>query len=281
MIVDSHCHAWRYWPYDPPVPDPESRGVVEQLLWEMDQNGVDKAVVICARIEHNPDNNDYVAYQARRFPDRLYQFADVDCRWWETYHQPGAAARLREAVEQYGLRGFTHYFDPQDDGSWYLSDEGMTFLQTAVDLNQIASFAMPSRLQPVLRQLAERFPTLHFLCHHMAGARLAEGPDGPGLREILASAALPNIHVKLSGFHYVDPVGWEFPYTPVRPVVQALYEQYGPERLHWGSDYPVVHKAMTYQQSLEAVRTACDFIAPADLPRILGDSLYDLLERHG
>src|SRR3954454_3600945 len=116
MIVDSHCHAWRYWPYEPPVPDPTSRGTVEQLLWEMDQNGVDKAVVICARIEHNPDNNDYVAYAARRFPDRLYQFADVDCRWSETYHQPGAADRLADAVHQYGLRGFTHYFDPQDDG---------------------------------------------------------------------------------------------------------------------------------------------------------------------
>jgi hypothetical protein len=38
---------------------------------------------------------------------------------------------------------------------------------------------------------------------------------------------------------------------------------------------------MTYQQALEAVRTYCDFIVPADLPRILGDSLHDLLERHG
>ena len=282
MIVDSHCHAWRYWPYEPPVPDPESRGTIEQLLWEMDQNGVDKAVVICARIEQNPDNNDYIAYQARRFPDRIYQFADVDCRWWETYHQPGAADRLRQAVHRYGLRGFTHYFDPQDDGSWYLSEEGLAFLQTAVDLHQIASFALPARLQPVLRQLAERFPTLHFLCHHMAGARLAEGPDGgQGLREIVKSAALPNIHVKLSGFHYLNPVGWDFPHVVGRPVVQALYEHFGPERLHWGSDYPVLRKAMTYQQSLEVVRTHCDFISSADMSRILGDSLYDLLERHG
>ena len=23
-IFDSHCHAWRYWPYEPPVPDPET-----------------------------------------------------------------------------------------------------------------------------------------------------------------------------------------------------------------------------------------------------------------
>lgn len=61
--------------------------------------------------------------------------------------------------------------------------------------------------------------------------------------------------------------------------MQALYEHFGPERLHWGSDCPVVRRAMTYQQALEVVRTRCDFIAPADLDRILGDSLHDLLER--
>ncbi|MGE3271097.1 MAG: amidohydrolase family protein, partial [Chloroflexota bacterium] len=63
--------------------------------------------------------------------------------------------------------------------------------------------------------------------------------------------------------------------------VQALYERYGPERLHWGSDYPVLRKAMTYQQALEAVRTHCDFISAPDMDRILGESLHDLLERHG
>jgi predicted TIM-barrel fold metal-dependent hydrolase len=281
MIVDSHCHAWRSWPYQPAVPDPASRGVVEQLLWEMDQNGVERAVVICARIDHNPDNNEYVAEAARRFPDRLYQFADVDCRWTETYHQPGAADRLAQAVRADGLRGFTHYVDPADDGSWYLSDAGTAFLRTAADLDQIASFALPARLQPVLRQLAERFPSVPFLCHHMAGARVAEGPDSPALREILASAALPNVHVKLSGFHYVDTVPWDLPYPRCRPIVQALYERFGPERLHWGSDYPVVRRAMTYQQALEAVRTHCDFIPAPDLARILGDGLDDLLRRHG
>ena len=61
MIIDSHTHAWEYWPYEPPVPDHESRGRVEQLLWEMDRSGVDVSVLVCARIEHNPRNNDYVA----------------------------------------------------------------------------------------------------------------------------------------------------------------------------------------------------------------------------
>jgi predicted TIM-barrel fold metal-dependent hydrolase len=187
---------------------------------------------------------------------------------------------LTEAVKKYNLRGFTHYFG-DDDGSWYLSDEGLAFLQAAADLNQIASFAIPARLQPLLRQLAERFPSVTFLCHHMAGARVAQGPDSATPKDILASAALPNIHVKLSGFHYVSPKPWEYPYPDCRSIVHALYDHFGPERLHWGSDYPVLRRAATYQQALEAVRTHCDFISEADMRRILGDSLYELLEASG
>ena len=76
MIIDCHTHAWAKWPYEPPVPDFESRGQVEQLLFEMDRCGVDKSVLVCARIEHNPDNNDYGAECVRAYPDP----ADAVCR---------------------------------------------------------------------------------------------------------------------------------------------------------------------------------------------------------
>lgn len=42
------------------------------MLGEMDRNGVDQAVLICARIEHNPGNNDYVRDVVHRHPDRFY-----------------------------------------------------------------------------------------------------------------------------------------------------------------------------------------------------------------
>jgi predicted TIM-barrel fold metal-dependent hydrolase len=245
----------------------------------MDQEGIDRAVIVAARIDHNPDNNDYVAECVRRYPDRLYQFADVDCAWTDTYHTPGAARRLRDAVRSYQLRGFTHYIRPDDDGSWFSSEDGRAFLQTATELDQIVSISHRADFLPVVRRLAREYPSLTFLCHHMAGARAAEGPASKSLQEILAAAALPNIHIKLSGFHYVAPRAWEYPYPESRFVVQALYEHFGPERLHWGSDYPVLRRAATYRQALEAARTHCDFIGAADQARILGDSLADLLTR--
>ena len=192
----------------------ESRPRVEQLLFEMDQCGVDRGVVVAARIEHNPDNNDYVAECVQRYPERLYQFADVDCMWTDTYHQPGAAERLAQAVRTYRLRGFTHYVEAEDDGMWFLSDDGQAFLRTAAELNQIVSLSVPVRFQPTLRRIAEQFPDTPFVVHHMGIPVTAEGPDGAALREIVTSARHPNVHIKLSGFHYAAPVGWDIRTAP-------------------------------------------------------------------
>ena len=279
MIVDSHTHAWEYWPYQPPVPDHEGRGRVEQLLWEMDRNCVDRAVLVCARIDHNPGNNEYVAGRARRHPDRLVQFADVDCSWWETYHQPGAAQRLAEAADEYQLKGFTHYL--KSDFEWFESDEGFAFFEKAAELKLIASVALGPAWQPALRKLAARFPSVPFLCHHMAGARAGEEAPHPVLGEILKSAEVPNIHIKISGFHYVSQTSWDYPYSDTHWIVRRMYEAFGPDRLCWGSDYPVVRFNMTYQHALEAFRTHCSFIPAADRDKILGGTLARLLEEAG
>ena len=108
-VIDSHCHAWTCWPYSPPVPDPRTCARVEHLLYEMDDCGVDQALIVCARIKHNPRNNDYIATEVAQHPGRLHQAADLDCEWTATYHRPGAARRLREMAQRWPLKAFTHY----------------------------------------------------------------------------------------------------------------------------------------------------------------------------
>lgn len=277
MIIDSHTHAWPRWPYEPPVPDDESRGTVDQLLFEMDQYDVDQAVIVCAQIDRNPDNNVYIAECVKRHPTRLHQFADVDCSWSATYHTPGAVDRLARAVEQWPIKGFTHYVRGDDDGSWFLSEEGIRFFKKTEELKLIVSMAIDPQLQPVLRQVAERFPSIPFICHHMAGARASESPPYPRLKEILTSAKQPNIYIKMSGFAYVSQVDWDYPYSDTGWIVRALYEHFGPARLCWGSDYPVVRWYMTYRHALESFRTHCPFIPGKDKAEILGETLHQLL----
>ena len=83
----------------------------------------------------------------------------------------------------------------------------------------------------------------------------------------------------MSGFHYVSAVSYGFPYPDCAPIVRGLYEHFGPNRLCWGSDYPVVRKDMTYRHAIEAFRTHCDFIPVEHRSQILGQNLLTLLSR--
>ena len=275
MIIDSHCHAWTRWPYQPPVPDESQRGRIEQLLHEMDLHGVDRAAVVCAQIEHNPDNNDYIAEQVQRYGQRLYQLADVDCSWSPTYHRPGAARRLEQAAQRWPISGFTHYLREDDDGAWLYGAEGRDFFGVAAERKLIASIAGHPGQQAAIRRVAAQFPALPILCHHLAGLRVDGGAQS--LAQVLPSAQFPNLYIKLSGFAYCSRTGWEYPYADTRPIISALYEHFG-TRMCWGSDYPVLRFWMTYQQSLEAFRTHCDFVSEVDKQAILGGTLGALLE---
>ncbi len=276
MIIDSHCHAWSYWPYVPEVPDPEVRGTVEQLVFEMDSNGVDQALIVCADIDHNPDDNGYIAEAVKRYPTRLYQVADVDSLWKPTYHTAGAAERLNLAAQRWNLRGFTHYLKFEDDGSWLISVDGLAFFQIAAERKLLASLHCHPHQQQAIREVARRFPEMSILIHHLGHPHVG---DQAGLDEILASASCPNIYIKTSGFYYATKRGrWDYPYADVLPLVRALYERYGAQRMCWGSDYPVVRGFTTYRQALEAVRQHCAFISPNDMDWVLGRTLAQLLD---
>ena len=278
MIIDSHCHAWTIWPYDTTVPDPQHRGTIERLLFEMDKEGVDKAVLICARIDHNPDNNQYVYEASRRRPDRIVPFPDVDSGWSPEYHTPGATDRLRAAIDRWDIAGFTHYVNEANDG-WLVSDEGLAFFALAAEANLVASIAAGSAWFADIRQVARTFPTLPILLHHQGMVRSVDGPDSPALAELLACANEPSIAVKASGFYYGSKDWAEYPYPEQQATFRTIAAAFGPRRLAWGSDYPVSPwVACTFRQTLDVVRVhSAGFLSPDDIAWVMGDTMETLL----
>ena len=266
MIMDSHCHAWECFPYQPPVPDPETRGSFEQLRFEMDSQGVNRAMIACAEIERNPDNNQYVHDKVAALRERFAFVIDVDSFWTETYHKPGAAERLRQGAERWQPAGFTHYIaDPADDARWLYSPEGMALFELAQADSLIASIHCRPQHQTHIRELASRFPRLVILLHQ-------------GLSEILSTARHDNVHVKISGFYNsTAKPPWDYPLSDVQPIVQALYQRFGKSRLLWGSDYPVCRRFYSYRHAIEILRRHCNFIPTADMDAMMGSNLAALL----
>jgi predicted TIM-barrel fold metal-dependent hydrolase len=276
VIVDSHTHAWARWPYEPEVPDEATKGSVEHLIHEMDQHGVAEAVIVSARIEKNPDNNAYGAAAVRRYPTRLHQFADVDCVWSPEYHTPGAVERLRGAADTLPMKGFTHYVG--DNDGWFRSDEGRAFFRLAAERKLIASIAMGPAWAADFGAICAEYPDLVVMLHHMGGIR-STAPRSD-LEAIAALSKHPNVHIKLSGFHYAVGLenGWDYPHPSAMWIAEGLYAAFGAHRLCWGSDFPALSRAMTYKQALEIVRMHCRFLQPGDLEPILGGTLKRLLD---
>ena len=275
-ILDSHCHAWRRWPYAPLVPDEDSRGSVEQLLFELDQHRVEQALVVCAAIENNPDNVDYVAFARERHPGRLHLLADLDCWWSSTYHAPGSAERLRALTDRYPLTGFAHYLHDRDDG-WLRSDEAERLFALAAEQRLIVSLGAAPVWQADLRLLARRHPSVPVLCHSLGGIRAGESGHSEDMAELLASAAVDNIYLKVAGLHYCAQRGWDHPWPDVLALLARLVEAYGPGRLCWGSDFPASKRYCTFRQSLEALRSHCPFLGRDELALVLGGTLRGLL----
>jgi L-fuconolactonase len=278
-ILDSHCHAWRRWPYLPPVPDEASRGTADQLLYELDTNGVEQALVVCAAIEKNPDNIEYVASARDLHPTRLRLVADLDCTWSTTYHAPGSAGRLLELDDRYRLAGFAHYLAEENDG-WLLSGDADELFAAAAERHLIVSLGATTNWQADLRSLARRHPGVPILCQTLGGVRAEEGLDSPGLADLLSSRDVPNIYIKVAGFHYASARGWDYPWTDAIAVLARIFEAFGPERLCFGSDFPASTRFCTFRQALAAVQGHCSFFSPQDLALVLGGTLARLLEAH-
>ncbi|HEY5223807.1 MAG TPA: amidohydrolase family protein [Microbacteriaceae bacterium] len=279
MLFDSHCHAWRRWPYDIAVPDADSRGSIEALLYEMDTHGVERAAVVCARIGGgaggdgfaNEDNNAYVARFAAAHPDRITPVVDIDCVWRPEHHTAGAAGRLLAEIERSNAIGFTHYVTAHNDG-WFRTDDAAEFFQAAADASLIASLAVSAAWFDDLRVIAAANPSLPILIHHMSHPSSTADLDA-----VLALAELPNIGVKISGFNYNASENWDFPYPESQAIFAAIVNGFGAQRLYWGSDFPASRDQLTYRQSVEVVRSHADFLAPGQLDGIMGDNLAALV----
>jgi predicted TIM-barrel fold metal-dependent hydrolase len=232
--------------------------------------------VVCAAIEHNHDNLDYVAWARELHPQRLAMVADLDCSWHDTYHVPGAAHRLRALDERYELVGVTHYTAEENDG-WLLSEEANAMFAAAAERRLIISLGAGPQWQADLRRLAAVHPTVPVLCHALGVVRAADGVNSEALAAVLASAAVPNIYIKVCGFHYCSERGWDYPWRDAVAVFERIHDAYGAQRLCWGSDFPAATRFCTYRQSLEVVREHCPFLTAADQRLILCETFRGLL----
>jgi len=286
MVYDTHTHAW-----GPPTPDhPWTNGPLvedfashfstdivykdENLLEDMDEAGVDRAVVVGYPITDWTDN--WYTIKAAEENDRLTAISMID------QFAEGADEILREIMAHDGMLGFRLGAICPYDEMWERFDYEATWLreaiaeddfwEAAVDTDAVVQImAHTSQLDQAL-ELVEAYPELRYTFDHFAHADAADDPEETfaGFEPL---AEYDNVTVKLSEIAHTSNEA--YPYEDAHDHVRWLLDTFGRERVLWGSDFPNVSHpefgGMTYEEThgwLDHV----DFLTDADRRWLLEDA---------
>lgn len=128
-------------------------------------------------------------------------------------------------------------------------------------------------------ELVRRCPRTSFILDHIGKPDIRAGLLDPWREHIRQLARLPNVVCKLSGLvTEADPATWQP--AQLRPYVGHLLTTFGPTRLLFGSDWPVVKLGATYLHWLETVRTLLAPLTANEINAIFYDNARRIYRLH-
>jgi L-fuconolactonase len=243
-VIDSHVHVWELEPRRYPwqqtlahVPIPTEPATATELLTLMDQAGVERAVLVQPSV-YGWDNS-YLCEWLERSPDRFTGVCLVDP------HSEQASDDLRYWCGERGCRGVRVNAIGDEDATWLLDPRHEHLWDTAQTLRVSVSFQMRPAQAAVVAELAERLPDLCIVTDYL-------GPDAfhdrAGIEAVERLAERPNIWFKVIAS---GPDSREaYPFRDLWPLYERAVASFGPERLVFGTDFPHVLRACSYEQAI-------------------------------
>ncbi len=200
---------------------------------------------------------------------------------WIDFDAPEAAQATATIAADHpmlvGLRPMLH--DIADD-DWLLGPHLAATLEAMAEQGLAFDvLARPQHLSRV-RTICERHPGLTVIVDHIAKPLIRERKLDPWRADIAAVARSPNTFCKLSGIATEAASDWTV--NDIKPYVDHVLEVFGPQRLLWGSDWPVVELAGGYARWWDVTTELLAPLDAASREAILGGTAERVyLGRHG
>lgn len=257
MKVDAHQHFWRLADRAGAWPPPELGAIhrdfgPDDLAPLLAAAGVD-ATVLVQSLPTLHDTHALLAL-ARATP------------WvrgvvgWVDFKAPDAPVAIAELAREPLLKGLRPMLQDLPDDHW-IADPAADPAAAAMARHGLVFDALvrPRQLSG-LHVFARRHPGLRIVVDHAAKPFIARGEIEPWRGALARLAALPRVHCKLSGL--LTEAGERTDAAGLRPYVQAVWTLFGPRRLIWGSDWPVLRLAGDYAGWLALAEALLDEVEP-------------------
>lgn len=266
MRIDAHQHFWdldRFtYAWMPPAPSRLRRNFLpEDLAPILAEHRFDGTVLVQAHTHID---------ETRWFLQLAGQYAFIKgVVGWVDLTDAGLGAMLDELQQNPKLKGVRHPVHDEADDRWLLRSDVIAGLQELARRKIPYDLLLRPMHLPLIREIAERVPDLNMVIDHIAKPPIAEHRMDGWAEDIQAAAAIPQVYCKLSGMiTEADRDSWSA--EDLRPYVRHVLDVFGPERLMFGSDWPVCLLAGSWKQVLAAFTQALGPLPAAARDRILG-----------
>lgn len=178
---------------------------------------------------------------------------------------PEVIARLAKDKKLVSLRPMLQSLAEDD---WILRAELAPALRAIVSNGLRLDVLIYPRHLPFVAPLFARHPDLPMVIDHGAKPYIARGDIEPWKSQMQLIARDFPVFCKLSGLATEAAPGWTI--DSLRPYVETLIEAFGPKRLMWGSDWPMINLAGNYLDWFTVAQELTKHLSETERSEIFG-----------
>jgi L-fuconolactonase len=280
--VDAHHHFWDPAHRDYPWMTDELAAIrrpfgPEDLAPLVERAGIDRTILV-QTISSLDETREFLATAAANdFIAGVVGWVDLtDAAVGDTL------AELAAGEGGSRLVGIRHQVHDEPDPAWLLRVDVGGGIAAVGAAGLVYDLLVRTRELPVALEVARAHPDVSFVIDHLAKPQIRSGEIEPWLSLLRPFGEFDNVACKVSGL--VTEADWQdWRVDDLRPYVDGAIEIFGPDRLMFGSDWPVCLLAATYEEVLEAARSMTANLSADDRDQLFGGTAARIysLDRQG
>lgn len=266
MRIDSHQHFWQYererhaWITDAMAPLQRDY-MPADLSPVLAANHIDATIAV--QVDQSEEDTQFLLDLATVSPFIAGVVGWIDLRAKDLPH------RLEHCSQFLKLRGFRHIAQSEPDDVFLAGDTIVNGIRELGQYNFTYDILIYPRQLLAALTLTSRLPGQLFVIDHIAKPLVKAREMEPWATTMRDIAANPSVFCKVSGL--ITEADWQtWKPDDFRPYLDVVFEAFGPDRLMFGSDWPVCLLAGTYQQVVQLIAEYVKPLTTADQEKIFG-----------
>ena len=274
MIIDSHQHFWKYDPLRDAWIDASMQVIKTDFLPNdlkpiLKENGVDGCMAVQA--DKSEEETEFLLACAAENP-----FIKGVVGWVDLIAE-NLEDRLKHYTTNPLFKGVRHIVQSEKD-DYLLRPDVQSGIGKLAKYNLTYDILVFPQQLPAAVQMVKKFPKQTFILDHIAKPNISEPMTELWKTNITALSKFENVSCKLSGM-VTEAKKFIFKNQDFTPFLDHVFTSFGPNRLLFGSDWPVCLLAADYKKVLIIIKNYLDKYSKETKAQVLGSNaikIYNL-----